>query len=108
MRLVIAMEDALTDPAYSAPARESIIDLLSRNVMHMDGGLPRGWSWRFVEDRGLDKLLQLACQIPEQCAYPVSAETRQHVSLCLSRLWDDMIFDENRDQFKDKCTQFFK
>lgn len=20
--------------------------------MHMDGGLPRGWSWRFTEDRG--------------------------------------------------------
>jgi hypothetical protein len=55
---------------------------------------------------GLLKLMDVACQIPEQCAYPVSLETRQHVSLCLSRLWDDMVFDENRDQYKAVCNDY--
>lgn len=42
----------LTDPKVGSSIRETVIDLFSKNLMHMDGGLPRGWSWRFVEDRG--------------------------------------------------------
>lgn len=42
----------LTDVNVSSTVRETVIDLLLKNLMHMDGGLPRGWSWRFVEDRG--------------------------------------------------------
>lgn len=43
----------LTDGTVAAPARDTVIDILLKNLMHMDGGLPRGWSWRFVEDRGM-------------------------------------------------------
>jgi uncharacterized protein (DUF849 family) len=52
INLILELEEMITDPQYSAIVRESIIDLFTKNLMHMDGGLPRGWSWRFVEDRG--------------------------------------------------------
>ena len=32
--------------------RETVIDIFVKNLMHMDGGIPRGWSWRFVDERG--------------------------------------------------------
>ncbi|KAK6014543.1 hypothetical protein OSTOST_20073, partial [Ostertagia ostertagi] len=66
-----------------------------------------GWSWKFVEDQGLLCLLDVASQIPEQCDYPVSHETRQHVAICLQRLDDDMVFDTKRVIYKEKVDLFF-
>jgi hypothetical protein len=91
LRIILELEEILTDPQYPAAVREISIDILMKNLMHMDGGLPRGWSWRFTEERGLYKILHIATQIPEQCQYPVSAETRQHVAIFLTRLYDDMV-----------------
>lgn len=108
IKLILELEEIITDPQYAAPVREMVVDLFLKNLMHMDGGLPRGWSWKFTEDRGLLKLLHMATQIPEQCDYPVSAETRQHVALCLARLWDDMVFDTKRTIFSEKVDQFYK
>lgn len=52
IRLILELEEILTDVNVAAPLRDITIDLLLKNLMHMDGGLPRGWSWRFVEERG--------------------------------------------------------
>lgn len=52
IKLILELEEIMTDPQYSASVREAVIDLFTKNLMHMDGGLPRGWSWRFTEDRG--------------------------------------------------------
>ncbi|KIH47867.1 hypothetical protein ANCDUO_22068 [Ancylostoma duodenale] len=85
-----------------------VIDILLKNLMHMDGGIPRGWSWKFTEESGLLALLDVSSQIPEQCDYPVSHETRQHVAICLQRLDEDMVFDSKRLIYKEKVDHFFK
>lgn len=108
VRIILELEEMLTDPQYSVSIREMAIDLLMKNLMHMDGGLPRGWSWRFVEDRGLFKMLHIATQIPEQCDYPVSAETRLHVAIFLTRLYDDMVFDQRRALYTERVKQVFE
>lgn len=53
VRLILELEEIITDAQYSAPVREATIDIFVKYLMHMDGGLPRGWSWRFTEDRGM-------------------------------------------------------
>lgn len=108
IRVLLEIQEMLQDPNVGVLARETAIDLLLKNLMHMDGGIPRGWSWKFVEDRGLLALLDVASQIPEQCDYPVSSETRQHVAICLQRLEEDMVFDTKRAIFKDRVDSFFK
>lgn len=122
VRVILELEEMITDSQFSASVREACLDILLKNLMHMDGGLPRGWSWRFVEDRGLFvfnifnktyvlglfKLLHISCQIPEQCDYPVTADTRQHVAIFLARLYDDMVFDTRRAIYKEKVDQFFR
>lgn len=55
IRLILELEEMLTDSKYSAKVREAVIDLFIKNLMHMDGGIPRGWSWKFVEDRGSEE-----------------------------------------------------
>jgi hypothetical protein len=52
VNLLLELQEIVTDPQYSALVREAVIDLFTKNLMHMDGGLPRGWSWRFTENRG--------------------------------------------------------
>ncbi|VDM62304.1 unnamed protein product [Angiostrongylus costaricensis] len=107
IRVILELQEMLTDKDVTAIVREMVIDLLLKNLMHMDGGIPRGWSWKFVEDQGLLSLLDVASQIPEQCDYPVSHETRQHVAICLQRLDEDMVFDSKRIKYKEKVDWFF-
>ncbi|XGW05824.1 hypothetical protein V3C99_016297 [Haemonchus contortus] len=107
IRVILELQSMLKDKTVTAPVREMVIDLLLKNLMHMDGGIPRGWSWKFVEDQGLLCLLDVASQIPEQCDYPVSHETRQHVAICLQRLDEDMVFDTKRVMYKEKVDLFF-
>ncbi|GMR33986.1 hypothetical protein PMAYCL1PPCAC_04181 [Pristionchus mayeri] len=107
IRLILELQSMLTDKNVTAIVREAAIDLFVKNLMHMDGGIPRGWSWRFVSERGLLALLDVSAQSPEQCDYPVSAETRQHLAICLTRLHDDMVFDTKRTIFKEKLDLYF-
>nr|CAD2137208.1 unnamed protein product [Meloidogyne enterolobii] len=107
LRIILELEEMLTDPKFDVFVRECVIDLLMKNLMHMDGGLPRGWSWRFIEGRGLYKMLHLATQVPELCDYPVSAETRQHVAIFLTRLYDDMVFDQRRALYSEVVKNVF-
>ncbi|VDM66407.1 unnamed protein product [Strongylus vulgaris] len=107
IRVILELEEMLTDKSVSAIVREMVIDLLLKNLMHMDGGIPRGWSWKFTEDSGLSALLDVSSQIPEQCDYPVTHETRQHVAICLQRLDEDMVFDTKRLIYKEKVDHFF-
>ncbi|KAK5975120.1 Protein unc-45 B [Trichostrongylus colubriformis] len=107
IRVILELQSMLKDKTVTAIVREMVIDVLLKNLMHMDGGIPRGWSWKFVEDQGLLCLLDVASQIPEQCDYPVSHETRQHVAICLQRLDEDMVFDTKRLIYKEKVDLFF-
>ncbi|RCN29940.1 tetratricopeptide repeat protein [Ancylostoma caninum] len=91
IRVILELQSMLTDKTVTAIVREMVIDILLKNLMHMDGGIPRGWSWKFTEESGLLALLDVSSQIPEQCDYPVSHETRQHVAICLQRLDEDMV-----------------
>ena len=52
VRVILELQEMLTDKTVSAIARETVIDLFLKNLMHMDGGIPRGWSWKFTEERG--------------------------------------------------------
>ncbi|KJH40865.1 tetratricopeptide repeat protein [Dictyocaulus viviparus] len=107
IRVILELQDMLTDKSVTTFVREMVIDILLKNLMHMDGGLPRGWSWKFVENQGLLSLLDVSSQIPEQCEYPVSHQTRQHVAICLQRLDEDMVFDNKRMIYKEKVDLFF-
>ncbi|RCN35472.1 tetratricopeptide repeat protein [Ancylostoma caninum] len=107
IRVILELQSMLTDKTVTAIVREMVIDILLKNLMHMDGGIPRGWSWKFTEESGLLALLDVSSQIPEQCDYPVSHETRQHVAICLQRLDEDMVFDSKRLIYKEKVDLFF-
>ncbi|VDP11141.1 unnamed protein product [Soboliphyme baturini] len=106
--MLFEMKQMLIRSDVCAAARNAVIGLLMKNLIHMDNGLPRGWSWRFVEDDGLLNLLKVACNIPEQYCLPVTKETPEHLAVCLARLYDDMMFDKYRSIYKEITGSFLQ
>lgn len=53
-------------------------------------------------------MLHVASQVPEQSDYEVTAETRQHLAVCLARLWEDMVFDTRRTVFRERVDSYFE
>ncbi|XGW02377.1 hypothetical protein V3C99_014424 [Haemonchus contortus] len=107
VRVIVELEYMLKDKTVAAIAREMVIDVLLRNLMHMDYGIPKEWSWKFVEGQGMISLLDVASQIPELCDYPVTHETRHHVAICLQRLQERMALDNKMGTYRLKVYTFF-
>ncbi|XGW02376.1 hypothetical protein V3C99_014424 [Haemonchus contortus] len=107
VRVIVELEYMLKDKTVAAIAREMVIDVLLRNLMHMDYGIPKEWSWKFVEGQGMISLLDVASQIPELCDYPVTHETQHHVAICLQRLQERMALDNKMDMYRLKVYTFF-
>uniref|UniRef100_A0A5S6R3A2 TPR_REGION domain-containing protein n=1 Tax=Trichuris muris TaxID=70415 RepID=A0A5S6R3A2_TRIMR len=104
--LIFELKRLLTDASIGADARNGAIGLLSKNLIHLNNGLPRGWSWQFVENDGLERLLEVSCSSPQLTTLPVDSATRDCVALCLARLYDDMLFDNRRSMYKERVTNY--
>lgn len=56
---------------------------------------------------GIQQLLTVAGTIPEHKTIAVSQNSRMLVSLCLSKIYDDLISDKERDSFGDAADSYF-
>ncbi|CDW54075.1 UNC45 protein [Trichuris trichiura] len=104
--LIFELKRLLIERSIGANARNGSISLLSKNLIHLNNGLPRGWSWKFVENDGLERLLEVSCSNPRLMTLPVDDNTRDNVALCLARLYDDMLFDNWRSLYKERVTNY--
>ena len=50
----------------------------------------------------------MAGTVPEHKTLTVTANTRMHTSLCLSKIWDDLSSDSERDQYREAVNGYFK
>jgi len=57
---------------------------------------------------GVQQLLTVAGTIPEHKTIPVSQNTRMHVSLCLSKVYEDLVSDQERDLFVHATNAYFE
>lgn len=56
---------------------------------------------------GIQQLLTIAGTIPEHKTISVTQNSRMHVSLCLSKIYDDLISDQERDRFSEATEAYF-
>ena len=61
----------------------------------------------FPVSLGVQQLLVVAGTIPEHKSLPVSNNSRMLSSLCLSKIYDDLISDQERDAFGDAADAYF-
>lgn len=89
---------------FSCHGRDNIIELLIKFVTRKDGV---GWSNKFMETGGIQQLLTVAGSVPENKTLSVTVNSRMHVSLLLSKIYEDLISDQEREKFQDAVEAYF-
>ena len=56
---------------------------------------------------GAARLMEVAGMIPGRSTIAVSVNTRMHCSVCMSKIWDDTMSDQQRDKIRDLTNEYF-
>ncbi|EDW83829.1 uncharacterized protein Dwil_GK13474 [Drosophila willistoni] len=105
--LLTCMVYSITDRTISGPARDAIIELITRNVHYS----ALEWAERLVEIRGLCRLLEVCSELDDykyESAMEITSSTPTIASVCLARIYENMYYDEAKQRFTDQIDEFIK
>lgn len=88
-------------------ARDSIIEILTRNVHYNN----INWAERLIDMKGLQRLLEVAAELIEtryESKMDITEYSHTNVSMCLSRIYDNMICDKSREKYTNAVDEFLK
>uniref|UniRef100_A0A8C9TZL3 Unc-45 myosin chaperone A n=1 Tax=Scleropages formosus TaxID=113540 RepID=A0A8C9TZL3_SCLFO len=101
--------DMLPAPTVSGPGRDSAINLLVKQVPRKSLRDPDNSLTLWVIDQGLKKILEVAGTIPEiSRGPPLTDNTHMSCSVLLSKLYDDLKGDGERENFNHLCEEYVK
>ncbi|XP_028306501.1 protein unc-45 homolog A [Gouania willdenowi] len=91
----------------SGAGRDSAINLLIKQVPRKSLKNPDNSLTLWVIDQGLKNILQVAGTVPELTGGPpLTDNTQMSCSVLLSKLYDDLIGDKERDNFFKLCEEY--
>lgn len=91
----------------SGPGRDSAINLLVKQVPRKSLKNPDNSLTLWVTDQGLKKILQVAGTVPELSeGPPLTDNTHMSCSVLLSKLYDDLKSDKERENFNKLCEEY--
>jgi len=96
-----------TSRTMSGIGRDAIIELITRNV-HFTA---LNWAERLVEIRGVPRLMEVASELEEykyESAMEITSHTRNIIAVCLSRIYENMYYDQARLRFMKGVDEFIK
>ena len=96
-----------TSRTISGQARDAIIELLIRNIHYTT----LNWAERLVEIRGVQRLMEVASELPEykyESAMEITDSTRTVTSVCLARIYENMYYDAAKEKFTNAIEEFIK
>lgn len=88
-------------------ARDSIIEILTRNV-HFNN---INWAERLIDKKGLQRLLEVAAELLEtqyESKMEITEYSHTNVSVCLSKIYDNMTCDKSREKYVKAVDEFLK
>lgn len=88
-------------------ARDSIIEILTRNV-HFNN---INWAERLIDLKGLQRLLEVAAELLEvryESKMEITEYSHTNVSVCLSKIYDNMTCDKSREKYVNAVDEFLK
>ncbi|UJR26868.1 hypothetical protein I4U23_008179 [Adineta vaga] len=101
--------DLIDDKACSGIGRDCCLDLIVKFVDRANGC---NWTSKFIIS-GLPKVLRVAATVPElpeteKKHYPLTEQTKMHISMALSIVYHDLVSDKEREDFNNECIEFVK
>ncbi|BES95237.1 Myosin-Hypothetical protein striated muscle assembly central [Nesidiocoris tenuis] len=97
----------VTSRTISGISRDAIILLISRNV-HWRAV---NWAEQLVKIKGLQRLMEVASELPEykyETTMEITDSTRSLTSCCLGSIYENMYSDESRKYFLENVDDFIK
>lgn len=98
---------SVTDRTISGPARDAVIEILTRNVHYT----ALEWAERLVELRGLNRLLDVCSELEEykyESAMEITSSSRTIASVCLARIYENMYYDKAKERFQEQIDEYIK
>uniref|UniRef100_A0A182WVC9 UNC-45/Cro1/She4 central domain-containing protein n=1 Tax=Anopheles quadriannulatus TaxID=34691 RepID=A0A182WVC9_ANOQN len=98
---------SVTDRTITGMARDSIMELLIRNVHWKT----LNWAERLVELKGLMRLMDVCSELEEykyESAMNITPSSRTIATVCLSRIYENMYYDQARERFTEQIADFVK
>lgn len=105
--LLTCLVYSITNRIISGMARDAIIELIIRNVHYTT----LNWAERLVEIKGLERLMEVTSELEEykyESCMEITPSSRTIAAVCLSRVYENMYYDEARQRFMSHIDEFIK
>lgn len=105
--LLTCLVYSITERTISGLARDSIMELIIRNVHYKT----IDWAERLVEMKGLLRLMEVCSELEEykyESAMNITSSSRTIATVCLSRIYENMYYDAARQRFTEQIDEFVK
>ncbi|KAF4791048.1 Protein unc-45 B [Turdus rufiventris] len=107
--ITMRLLDMLVSKKVSGQGRDRALNLLNKNIPRKDLKDLDNSRSIFVIDNGLKKILKVVGQIPEMPdCLPLTENTQLTASVLLSKLYDDLRCDPERDNYRLICEDYIK
>lgn len=105
--LLSCLTYSITNRIISGEARDAIMELVMRNCHYS----AINWAERFVEIKGLERLLEVCSELEEykyESAMNITPSSRTIAAACLARIYENMYYDQARESFNSHVDEFVK
>lgn len=105
--LLTCLTYSITNAVISGLARDAIMELIMRNCHYS----AINWATRFVEIKGLQRLLAVCSELEEykyESAMNITPSSRTIAAACLARIYENMYYDEARERFNSQVDEYVK
>lgn len=105
--LLTCLTYSITNRVITGLARDAIMELVMRNC-HYNA---INWAERFVEIKGLQRLLEVCSELEEfkyESSLNITLSSRTVAAACLAKIYENMYYDEARERFNNQVDEFVK
>ncbi|TNN50005.1 Protein unc-45 B [Liparis tanakae] len=107
--ILLALVEMVASKKVSGHGRDQALNLLSNNVPRKNIKHSDNSKSLFTIDHGLKKILKVCGQVPElPDQLPMTENTQLIASVVLTKIYDDLTCDPERNNFRDICDEYVK
>ncbi|TDH12715.1 hypothetical protein EPR50_G00049760 [Perca flavescens] len=107
--ILLSLLEMVASKKVPGHGRDQALNLLSRNVPRANKKEKDNSRSLFTIDHGLKKILKVCGQVPElPDQLPMTENTQLIASVLLDKLYDDLMCDPERNNFRDICDEYIK
>lgn len=105
--LLTCLTVSITNRTITGLARDAVMELVMKNCHYT----ALSWAERFVEIKGVLRLLEVCSELEEykyESAMFISKSSRTIAAVCLSKIYENMYYDQAKERFTNQVDEYVK